>query len=244
VFDIESVCPRCYKSSIVQSEQEGNGYQVSKLCEKCTAAIKAHWIQQIDSRGMEYQKFSFEGFEISKDNQKSVDVCKQFAESKLTRFGLWLFSPNTGNGKTHLSFATLKHWIDKTYIPKVARMEDDPRSPYAYSNENDLLLRIRATYKNGSNEEDESDVVDEFKNAEFVILDDLGKTNASDLSFMQRTFYTIIDYRYLRHKLTIVTSNKNGAELQQYLGLYTFDRLRGMSEKVTEIHGESYRGKK
>jgi DNA replication protein DnaC len=199
------------------------------------------WVKKIDGKGAEYENFTFDKFSVSKDNQKSVEICKQFAYRKLSRFGLWLYSPNAGNGKTHLSFATLKKWLIDSYEPQMDKNKHVP-CPYTETTEPDLLLRIRSTYKN-NNGEDENDVLDEYKNAEFMILDDLGKTNANDLSFMQRTIYTIIDYRYLRHKLTIVSSNKNGAELQQYLGIYTFDRLRGMSEKITEIFGESQRGK-
>lgn len=240
-YKTEHICTRCYTSVEVLSEKEGNGYPVYGICDKCVEILKKHWVDQINKKGDEYQKFTFDKFVISKENQKSVEVCRQFAERKLSRFGLWLYSENAGNGKTHLSYAVLKHWLKEVYEPKMDSNNHVP-CPFVDTTEPDLLLRIRATYRNDDGE-DEKDVLNEFKEAEFMILDDIGKTNANDLSFMQRTIYTIIDYRYLRHKLTIITSNKNGAELQHYLGAYTFDRLRGMSEKVTEIHGESYRGK-
>jgi DNA replication protein DnaC len=241
-YNIESVCPRCYANTTVKSEKEGNGFPVYEICDKCVSILKKHWIEQINNKGEEYKHFTFSDFVTLKDNQKNVEICKKFAERQIPRFGLWLYSPDAGNGKTHLSYATLRHWIENVYEPEMGK-NNRIVCPYADVTEPELLLRIRSTYR--SNEgEDESDVLDEYKNVEFMILDDIGKTNANDLSFMQRTIYTIIDYRYLRHKLTVISSNKNGAELQQYLGLYTFDRLRGMSEKVTEIHGESYRGKK
>jgi DNA replication protein DnaC len=241
-FTTSVQCPRCYKESQEDSEKESNGFPVYKLCVNCVESIKQKWINKINSTGIEIERFTFDKFIISKENNKAVEICKKFANREIDRFGLWLYSLNTGNGKTHLSYAVLKQWILSKYIPIIDSNTHHIPCPYAVTTEPDLLLRIRSTYKDNSGE-DENNILDEYKNVEFLIIDDLGKTNANDLSFMQRTMYTIIDYRYLRHKLTIVSSNKNGAELQQYLGLYTFDRLKGMSERVTEIHGESYRGK-
>jgi len=241
-YEVENVCPRCYCNGITKSDKESNGFPLYVVCDKCVSALKKHYIEQINKKGEEYKHFTFDDYIISKENQRNVDICKQFAERKLTRFGLWLYSPNAGNGKTHLSYAVLKHWIENSYEPKISE-GNQISCPYIDITEPELLLRIRATYRNNEGE-DESNILEEYKNAEFMILDDIGKTNANDLSFMQRTIYTIIDYRYLRHKLTVVSSNKNGAELQLYLGAYTFDRLKGMSEKVTEIQGESYRGKR
>jgi DNA replication protein DnaC len=241
-YEINIQCPLCYKEGIEKSETEGDGFPKYKLCTDCIKATKHKWVKNINNKGVEYEYFTFGNFVVSKENQKGVDICKQFASRKIDRFGLVLYSPNAGNGKTHLSFATLKQWILESYEPQMDRNSHHVPCPYIETTETDLLLRIRSTYKTNGGE-DESDVIDEYKNADFMILDDIGKTNPNDLSFMQRTIYTIIDYRYLRHKLTIVSSNKNGAELQQYLGAYTFDRIRGMSHKVTEIHGESQRGK-
>lgn len=241
MFDIQKVCPLCYEYSDAQSETDGNGYPVKELCEKCIARIKNSYIEKINQRGDEYLRFTFDNFKASKENQKQVSICKQFANREIDRFGLWLYSPNAGNGKTHLAIATMKHWILNTYKPKV---DSDGRLLLAYADisEPELLLKIRSSYRDGSRE-DEDEILSTYKEAEFLVLDDVGKTNANDLSFLQRTMYTIIDYRSIRHKLTVITSNKNGAELQQYLGLYTFDRIKGMSQKVTEIFGESWRGK-
>jgi len=240
-FDIEIICPRCREEKTIQSDKDSNGFPIYKLCDVCISKIKQTWIKKINSKGIEYERFTLDKFVVSKENQKQFDVVKSFAGRKIDRFGLWLYSPNTGNGKTHLAIAALKHWIENSYVPKLDR-NGFVECPYSEISEPELLLKIRSSYNNGS-DLNESEILDEYKNVEFLVLDDLGKTNASDLSFMQRTIYTIIDARNIGHRLTVFTSNKNGAELQQYLGMYTFDRMRGMSHKVTEIHGESHRGK-
>lgn len=235
---IQQTCPRCYNTKEI--EGEGNGFPEYKLCPNCVKSIKQNWIKKINEKCFEYGHFTLDDFVVSKENQRGVTICKQFAERKIPRFGLWLYSPNAGNGKTHLSIAILKHWIDTVYDPS---LDDNGRTilPFGIVSETELLLRIRASYD--GKDENEREILDEYKEVEFLVLDDLGKTKANDLSFLQRTMYTIIDYRYMRHMLTVVSSNMNGAELQQYLGLYTFDRLGGMSEKVTEIYGETHRKK-
>ena len=242
MFDIEITCPLCWQGSTVKSEIEGNGFPKYQVCSGCSARAIATWIRRINATGPEYERFTFEQYELSGSMGKKVAACKVFAERKVDQYGLWFFSEQPGNGKTHLAIATLKHWLSQL---KSLNFENGfLLTPFEITSEPDLLLKIRATFKPDSTT-DEQDILDIYQQTDFLVLDDIGKYAVSDLSFMQRVIFSIIDYRYTRHKLTVLTTNKNGASLQQYLGAYTFDRICGMTgNKMIEVVGESYRQRK
>jgi DNA replication protein DnaC len=242
LFDIEVICPFCLQGSVAKSETEGNGFPKYGVCPDCKAHAKASWIRRIDAIGPEYERFTFSKYEAIGSMVKKLAMCKAFAERKVEQYGLWLFSEQAGNGKTHLAIATLKHWIELQQ--KLNFTNGLLTAPFEIISEPDLLLKIRSTFKSDSTL-DEQDILEIYQQTEILVLDDIGKYSVSDLSFMQRVMFSIIDYRYTRHKLTVLTTNKNGAELQQYLGAYTFDRICGMTgNKMIEVVGESYRQRK
>jgi DNA replication protein DnaC len=213
------------------------------ICEKCLPKIRQNWVDQINKIYVEFQHFDFEHFTVSAENKPKIETCKQFALRKLDRYGLLLFSTQVGNGKTHLAVATLKHWILNCAVPYY-EYPTQVKQPYEVVSEPTLLLKVRSSY-DGDGKEKEWDIVVKYSNVEFLIIDDVGKYTVGDSNFLQRVLYNIINERYMNHKLTIITSNKGGAELKAYLGDSTFDRICGMTgNKNTEIMGTSYRQKK
>jgi DNA replication protein DnaC len=132
----------------------------------------------------------------------------------------------------------LKYWILNRWIPYYG---DSGHKDFAVITEPELFSEIRDTF-NGHSELSEKDVVDKYAKTTFLVVDDLGKYSVGEPSFLQRIWFSIIDERYCHHRITVVTTNRNGAELQEHLGVYTFDRLRGMAQsKITKIVGESKR---
>ena len=232
-MEIERECKYCHEHDI-KLEVAPSG---DVICERCKQSFVARWNAIIDRTGTEYEHYKFDTFLASKENQRQVTVCKDFVSNKSGRDGLLLVSPQPGNGKTHLAVATLRQWVSENYEPPVKV------SLFKIVSEPQLLLEVRATFKPDSNN-DELDVIEKYASPSILLIDDVGKYSPQDLSFLQRVMFAIIDKRYIQHKRTIITSNKSGAELQDYLGAYTFDRICGMTNnKVTQIAGESYRRK-
>ena len=160
---------------------------------------------------------------------------------------LILASPGLyGVGKTHLVCA-LAHKIMDTYQAAI-RLHGSvvrlPR-PVAFTTEQRLLGRIRATFNQNATEMDEQ-VYMELERVRLLIIDDVGKSAPRDLSFLQSVWYRIIDVRYTSERPVILTTNLSPAELETHIGGACADRLLEMCGKqgIIVMHGESYRGKK
>jgi DNA replication protein DnaC len=150
-----------------------------------------------------------------------------------------LYSKSAGNGKTHLSIATVKYWLINTWIPKYC--DGDMPKTFSVIPEHILFHEIRKTFTE-NNGVSEIDIIRKHSKADILIMDDIGKYSVADLAFIQRVWFSIIDERCGYKRPTILTTNKTGQQLKHHFGDYTFDRLRGMSGgKITEIIGESKR---
>lgn len=86
----------------------------------------------------------------------------------------------------------------------------------------DLLDQIRATYDRG-NEYTEQDLMDSAREVGVLVLDDLGAHNYTE--WVRNKLYSIINYR-LNHMLpTVITTNLDLAQLEEYLGERTTSRI-------------------
>jgi DNA replication protein DnaC len=233
------VCKYCHNK---EDDASFSGKIAStNVCSECESQFIERWNRIINKNGVEYEHFTFDLFHINKDNQKQVKVCKDFASTESDRNGLLLSSPDPGNGKTHLAVATLRQWVSLNYEPIIYERDKIQRAPFRIVSEPQLLLEVRSTFRADSTD-DEADIINKYTSTKILLIDDVGKYNPQDLSFLQRVMFAIVGQLYVQHKHLIMTSNKNGAELQAYLGDYTFDRICGMTNnKITAITGDSYR---
>lgn len=77
-----------------------------------------------------------------------------------------------------------------------------------------------------------------FKNADLIVLDDLGAESST--GWAVEKLYMLVDMRYRDEKPLIVTTNYGLEELKEKLGIRIFDRLIEMCCPV-EIGGTSRR---
>lgn len=92
----------------------------------------------------------------------------------------------------------------------------------------ELLDDIKATFYDDEN--GESKIMIQAKQAEILILDDLGAHNYSE--WVRNKLYSIINYRLLNHLPTVVTTNFTLPELDKYIGERTTSRLVQMCKGV------------
>jgi len=152
-----------------------------------------------------------------------------------------LSSPNIwGVGKTHLVCALINKLIDDAKPDQHRRIP----SPFYFTTESNLLLRIRNTFKNKDEDsEDEETIYKEIKRHLIVVIDDVGKVIPADLAFLQRVYFQIINDRYNDNLFVILTTNLDLKQLSQYIGVACADRLYEMcgKENIVVMKGESYR---
>ena len=161
-----------------------------------------------------------------------------------------LASPEVwGVGKTHLACAILHRVLDRWQgIPNFC--------PVYFTTEPDIYLRIQNTYSFSNDErkvrESETDIIQQLINVPLLVVDDIGKQRRTDMKFVQRTLYSIINGRYDAMKPIILTANMGLEQLERYLGANdsteyeraSFDRLLEMCKgNFWLLEGESQRGK-
>ncbi len=156
--------------------------------------------QQNEKSTEELQKLSnlevfgyqtFENFDPDvPGTSQAYEAALEFAREPAHR---WLFlSGPCGTGKTHLAVAILEH-VKRTqnmshYIDVVP----------------DLLDHLRATFdpNSGTAYDDRFSMI---RNAQVLVLDDLGTENATP--WAREKLYQIINYRYMEQLPTVITSN-------------------------------------
>jgi DNA replication protein DnaC len=156
-------------------------------------------------------------------------VIKEYPKNKNT-YGLYLYG-RTGTGKTLLSCIILNEMIRLYQIPvryaKISR---------------DILGKIRDTFNPQSEFYGEGrKIEEELANIEILVIDDFGVQK--DSPWVNNVLYDLIDSRYEKNLLTILTSNEPMDSWKEISNGRVFSRLK---EMCLEIHldAEDYRLKK
>lgn len=140
-----------------------------------------------------------------------LNAAKAFVESVAageTPSGL-LFLGGVGSGKTFLAASCANALVDQGDNVKFIIVPD-------------FLDQIRETF-NPASGVTEGDLMQEVKEADILVLDDLGAHNYTDWSI--KTLFAILNYRVNFEKPTIVTTNLERAQIEELLGSRVHSRL-------------------
>lgn len=146
--------------------------------------------------------------------QKALQASQEFVDNVFENpheVGL-LFTGPVGSGKSYLAAS-----IANVLIEKECRI--------LFLIVPDLLDELRATYSN-KNEMSEFDLLDIARTIPILILDDLGAHNYTEWS--RNRIYSILNYRMNEQLPTIITTNLDFDDIEQYLGERTCSRLLQM----------------
>lgn len=158
---------------------------------------------------------TFENWDFTKGNKKMYNIALKYTESfklaKKNNLGLLIYG-NPGNGKSHMSFCIANKLLSSG-------------TPVVCVSIDSLLTRIKQTF-NKWGSEGEIEILNSLTNADLLVLDDLGTENKTEWSISK--IYNIIDARYRSNLPVIITTNLSIAELENYYGKRTIDRINEM----------------
>jgi len=173
---------------------------------------------------------------------------------------LLLFSEIAGLGKSHLAASICHHILNRWQGESIT-------NPIMFITESELLGQIQETYSYGFEEkqlrESEEDIIKRAIYKPLLVLDEVGYERRTDLKFVRRILFRVINGHYNNLRPIILTTNLQPKQLKNYLDRVdkvwdkknthevertydeaerTFDRLCEMTGgQFFEIEGESYR---
>ena len=156
---------------------------------------------------------------------KVTDYIMNWDENQEAGKGLYLCG-GVGTGKTHLAVAVLNELIRRRRIPAL------------FVTVPELLDNLRGTYDNPGRNLDEW--MDAVKNADFLVLDDLGSEKPT--AWVQERIFVIVNHRYREALPTVFTSNIGPKDLATQLGERTASRIIAMCPgNWISLEGADYR---
>lgn len=190
-------CPRCQDTGMVNTE----GRYVVCTCAK---AKRAQLLRQRANLPVRIAGASFAGAnfdlyqpEYRAQARKIYSYVQKFCNELKTNPGQGLFiHGSTGSGKSYLLGCIANYLLEDMSVHYIV---------YA-----DFLDSLRATF-NRDTEYSEQQMVDEVKNVDLLLLDDLGIEKPTEFSL--KYLAQIVDYRYRNLKPLVVTSNFTITEL-------------------------------
>lgn len=173
--------------------------------------------------------------------------CLEFSELKHseTATALVLCSNVYGCGKTHLLHAIANKIISTrdAIVSNIQTYSIRYKSlPVYYITEPDLMTKIRSTYNSNSTETEQS-VFELLNSFPLLIIDDVGKIQPKDISFVQQVYYRLVEYRYSELKSIAIATNLEDKALDDFIGGAVVSRLTEMTSGryFIPMKGQDYR---
>jgi DNA replication protein DnaC len=225
------VCPACKGFGVLETPE---GRVVACRCRAEKLAEERLTAAQIPAR---YRDCKIENYKLDlpgtpPSHAKARVKAMRFIEDwRACDRGLLFVGP-VGVGKTHLAVAILRTLVEENGVKGV------------FCDFSDLLERIQATFSR-ANTDSADDVLAPYRDAELLVLDELGARRPTD--WVRDVLYGLINTRYNRQRITIVTSNfsdmpaRAGDEtLEGRIGAMVRSRLYEMCDLVV-LDGKDYR---
>lgn len=187
-------CDRCHDLTFIL---DGD---VAISCD-CRSLRQAESILKLSGISEEFRKKTFDSFNYAYDIQtidaysKASGYYSDFLDIKSSRKNSIMFLGQVGSGKTHLSLAIANKLMDDGF-------------GVLYMSYRDVITRIKQNIMDG---EEYERIVNRYKNAKVLLIDDLfkGSVSKSDVNIV----FEIVNFRYFNNLPMIVSSEKGSREL-------------------------------
>lgn len=198
------------RASIRRNEEEAKQLIMKKKQERITELL------QKSGLGKRFQGKTFDNFQVNDKNRAAFISAREFCVNfPNNRRGLLIIGP-VGTGKTHLASAITNELIGKLYTVMCRNITD-------------IISMIKSTYGQKSDLE-EQEIVDILtKEVDLLVIDDLGKENASENT--RKLLYQIINRLYDDDRPIVVTTNYTSDALEHRLG----ERGEAIVSRLTEM---------
>lgn len=225
----EYACKICKDSKVIEYFVENEMYsQPISYYKDCECVTLNRYKELYEKSGltqalnnMTFKNYTTDGKPeiIAKCKEAAINYCKEFdGKQSISIIG------QVGAGKTHLCTAIC------SYLMKYKS------KPVLYMQYRDSLTELKQMLKARDSEEDYNLLMNRFKNAPVLYIDDLYKgadQNNSDLRIM----FEIINYRYNNSKPIIVSSEfsaKKLLEIDEAIGSRIFEMSKGYRIEIPQ----------
>lgn len=227
-------CDVCHNKGHIQYIEDRNGLPVewSRLC-TCWKARGAIRRMKRSGLGNVIRDKTFEKFQISAPWQTAIkDAAQAYAQAPA---GWFYLGGQPGSGKSHLGAAICRHFLlCGRAVVYMSWLED------------------AATLKANKNEEGYGEMIDRYKTAEILYIDDLFKTSTASDGVMTppsnadvRLAFEIINYRYNNPALlTIISSEYHTGQLldiDEAVGSRIVEMAGANGINIARDRGRNYR---
>lgn len=198
------VCPRCQcdqETAKVQKEQNKK-YEESLRQKDYNVFFKQSILDDRTILNASFQNYIPECEEEVRNKLTTLEAFKRLKEGQVFNVVL---QGNTGAGKSHLAYATLRE------------LNESKNFKCVFINVESMLRRIKDSFKNKDSKYTESYFIDLVSSVDFLALDDIGaetgaiETDKTATDFVQRVLYSITTTR--QDKATIITTNLSSQTL-------------------------------
>lgn len=210
--DFREALARMQKSVCISEEQEQD---LDK--ERTLKARNERIRERINQLPKRYLHATFDNFEILSDEHQELVNFLKSGKSCI------LFGPN-GCGKTHLAFATIRHYI-----------ENDKKAIYILAA--DLFDQVKALF----GDKDAKDLSD-LERCDYLIIDEVDKRYGSQTEFI--ALYRLINKRYNEMLPTMLITNSSKDEIVEVVGPSVVDRIREEGKTLNLSKWQNYRLRK
>lgn len=225
-------CATCEDTGLVftRATKEAPGY--SSECSACDTLLRAHVEQFGSVSGIPTKNLATPGCSgfLPRDGSKDDDL-RQFCERYIAEFsptsGGAVFYGPPGTGKSYAAACIASGVLHRRFKP---RFWDVP----------DLMAEIKSTFNDGG-QESEWSIISDARNADLLVLDDIGSEKASE--FVNQELFLIINGRLIAGRPTIVTTNVGVNRWDSTFGPRIASRLYEVAPKggIRPVNGHDRR---